>query len=76
MKKFSNNQTFIIAEAGINHNGNFNLAKKLIIAAKKAGADLAGNEDLVKEIESGKSKKEAVAIAMSKAGKGRPKKKK
>lgn len=30
---------FIIAEAGINHNGNVNLAKKLIDAAKKAEAD-------------------------------------
>lgn len=30
---------FIIAEAGINHNGDLNLALKLIEAAKKAGAD-------------------------------------
>lgn len=30
---------FIIAEAGINHNGNITLAKKLIDAAKDAGAD-------------------------------------
>lgn len=30
---------FIIAEAGINHNGDINLAKKLINAAKDAGAD-------------------------------------
>jgi len=30
---------FIIAEAGINHNGNVSLAKKLIDAAKKAEAD-------------------------------------
>jgi len=30
---------FIIAEAGVNHNGNINLAKKLIDIAKKAGAD-------------------------------------
>ena len=29
----------IIAEAGINHNGNLNLAKKLILGASKAGAD-------------------------------------
>ncbi|WP_428260212.1 N-acetylneuraminate synthase [Gallibacter sp. Marseille-QA0791] len=29
----------IIAEAGVNHNGDFNLAKKMIDAAKKAGAD-------------------------------------
>ena len=29
----------IIAEAGVNHNGNYDLARKLIIAAKDAGAD-------------------------------------
>ena len=30
---------FIIAEAGVNHNGDFRLAKKLINVAKQAGAD-------------------------------------
>lgn len=30
---------FIVAEAGVNHNGDINLAKKLIDAAKEAGAD-------------------------------------
>ena len=29
----------IIAEAGVNHNGNINYAKKLVLMAKKAGAD-------------------------------------
>ncbi|MFA6393940.1 MAG: N-acetylneuraminate synthase family protein [Patescibacteria group bacterium] len=33
------NSTFIIAEAGINHNGNFDTAKKLIASAKDCGAD-------------------------------------
>lgn len=33
------NRVFIIAEAGVNHNGDINLAKKLIDEAKKAGAD-------------------------------------
>jgi N,N'-diacetyllegionaminate synthase len=33
------NKTYIIAEIGVNHNGNIDLAKKMIIAAKKAGAD-------------------------------------
>lgn len=33
------NPCFIIAEAGVNHNGNFELAKKLIDAAKEAGVD-------------------------------------
>ena len=32
-------RTFIIAEAGVNHNGNLKLAKKLIDISKKAGAD-------------------------------------
>ena len=32
-------KVFIIAEAGINHNGNYKTAKKLIYLAKKAGAD-------------------------------------
>jgi N-acetylneuraminate synthase len=32
--------TLIIAEAGINHNGNIELAKKLIKGAKEAGADI------------------------------------
>ncbi len=34
-----NQQVFIIAEAGVNHNGKLALAKKLVDAAKKAGAD-------------------------------------
>lgn len=33
------NQTFIIAEIGVNHNGFLNIAKKLIDKAKDAGAD-------------------------------------
>jgi N,N'-diacetyllegionaminate synthase len=33
------NKIFIIAEIGVNHNGNLSLAKKLILAAKKSGAD-------------------------------------
>ena len=35
-----NQRTVIIAEAGINHNGNINLAKKLIDAAANSGADI------------------------------------
>ena len=34
-----NNKTFIIAEAGLNHNGNLNIAKKLIDHAKKIKCD-------------------------------------
>jgi len=39
-KQISNDDAvFIIAEAGVNHNGDINLAKKLIDVAAKAGAD-------------------------------------
>ena len=30
---------FLIAEIGVNHNGDINLAKEMISAAKEAGAD-------------------------------------
>ena len=33
-------KTLIIAEAGVNHNGDMNLAKQLIDVAATAGADL------------------------------------
>ena len=35
----SNQRVLIIAEAGVNHNGDLNLAKKLIDAASDAGVD-------------------------------------
>jgi len=35
----NNESCFIIAEAGVNHNGDINLAKQLIDVAKEAGAD-------------------------------------
>ena len=37
--KLKNNKVFIIAEAGVNHNGSIKLAKKLIDVASDAGAD-------------------------------------
>ena len=38
-KKLKNNKPIIIAEAGVNHNGSLLIGKKLIDAAKRAGAD-------------------------------------
>ena len=37
--KIGYGRTFIIAEAGVNHNGDVNIAKKMIDAAKYSGAD-------------------------------------
>ena len=39
IKHLKINKTYIVAEISSNHNGSLNLAKKLIIDAKKAGAD-------------------------------------
>ena len=33
------NKIYVIAEIGVNHNGKLSLAKKLILAAKKAGSN-------------------------------------
>ena len=38
-KKIISNKPVIIAEAGVNHNGRISIGKKLIDAAKRAGAD-------------------------------------
>ena len=39
LKNMRNHKTFIIAEVGVNHNGNISIAKKLIDIAKRAGCD-------------------------------------
>ena len=36
---FNDKKCVIIAEAGVNHNGSLKIAEKLIVQAKKAGAD-------------------------------------
>lgn len=38
-KVIKKGEIFIIAEGGVNHNGDINLAKELIVKAKEAGAD-------------------------------------
>lgn len=42
-------KTLIIAEAGVNHNGNIELAKKLIDTAKESGADIVKFQTFVAE---------------------------
>lgn len=42
-------KVFIIAEAGVNHNGNMELAKKLILTAKESGADAVKFQTFVPE---------------------------
>lgn len=39
VKRWNMNKIYIIAEAGVNHNGDVTLAKQMIVEAKKAGAD-------------------------------------
>jgi len=43
-------KVFVIAEAGINHNGELKLAKKLVDAAKDAGADCIKFQPLFQKI--------------------------
>lgn len=44
------NRTIIIAEAGVNHNGDFNRAVEMIHAAKRAGADYVKFQTAVPEL--------------------------
>ena len=43
-------KVIIIAEAGVNHNGSYELAKQMIIAAKEAGADYIKFQTAVPEL--------------------------
>ena len=43
-------KTLIIAEAGVNHNGSLELAKKMALEAKKAGADIVKYQTAVPEL--------------------------
>lgn len=44
------NKVLIIAEAGVNHNGNFDIAKKMIEVAYHAGADIVKFQTAVPEL--------------------------
>ena len=41
--------TYFIAEIGVNHNGSIHLAKKLILAAKKSGANAVKFQSFVSD---------------------------
>jgi len=56
MKK---NSVIIIAEAGVNHNGNINLAKELIEEASKAGADYVKFQTWITDLNISKHAKKA-----------------
>lgn len=43
------NKTLIIAEAGVNHNGSLDLAKKLVDVAKASGADIVKFQTFISE---------------------------
>ena len=49
MKIFQKDKVFIIAEAGVNHNGSLDLAKKLINAAVEAKADAVKFQTFISE---------------------------
>lgn len=44
------NHVIIIAEAGVNHNGNLDLARKMVLAAKEAGADYVKFQTAIPEL--------------------------
>ena len=52
------NRTFIVAEVGNNHEGNFDLARKLILKAKQCGADAVKFQTFIPEDYVSKSSQE------------------
>ena len=65
LKKFgfnTNNRTYIIAEIGINHRGDINVAKKLIESAARTGADAVKFQTYLTEKRAPKNNKEIFKI--------------
>lgn len=56
----SRNNIYVIAEVGVNHNGDLKLAKKLIIAAKKSGANAVKFQNFSAEKLATKNSKKAL----------------
>ncbi len=54
------NKIYVIAEIGVNHNGSFDLAKKLIFAAKKSGADAVKFQNFTADSLATKNSKKAL----------------
>ena len=52
-------KVFIIAEAGVNHNGDINIAKRLIETASKAGGDAVKLQSFKAELVISKNAKKA-----------------
>lgn len=52
-------KVIVIAEAGVNHNGDINLAKQLILAAKDAGADYVKFQTFITELNISKNAQKA-----------------
>ncbi len=46
----ANSHTIIIAEAGVNHNGNLQMAREMVLKAKEAGADYVKFQTAVPEL--------------------------
>ena len=57
-----NLQPLIIVELGINHSGNYNLAKKLIDTAKKAGAEIIKNQTHIADKEMSDEAKKIIPV--------------
>ena len=65
LKKFgfnTNNRTYIIAEIGINHRGDINIAKKLIESAARTGVDAVKFQTYLTEKRAPKNNKEIFKI--------------